>query len=198
MKGQRILFLLVGLGFGMLHLGAQESLVYRQTFDTNKVYWPIDDNFRIVDGKYVLYQENQELYAYLDLPSKDGSFQLDTNFISGKYTAGYGLLFRLQDPYNFYFFFIVGQGYYLAGKAVDRQGTNFCPWTSTDIINKQAENSLKVTYQDQNLTYLINGREVFSYQDSSFSAGGIGLYTQGGLRVGFDNLHVWERTASAE
>ncbi|MDT3360090.1 MAG: hypothetical protein LIR47_12180 [Spirochaetota bacterium] len=198
MKKQRILLLLVVLGIGMLKLGAQESLVYRQTFDTNKMYWPVDDNFSIIGGEYVLYKENQELYAYLDLPSKDGSFQIDTRFVDGKDTAGYGLLFRLQDPYNFYFFFLVDQGYFLAGKAVDRQGINFCPWTYTSIIKAQAKNTLKVTYQGQKLTFLINNTEVFSHQDSSFESGGIGLYTQGGVRVGFDDILVWETTASTQ
>lgn len=190
MKGQRIVLLLLVMLIGMLNIGAQEILVYRQTFDTNKMYWPIDENFSIVDGEYVLHTENQELYAYLDLSSKDGTFQLDTRFITGKSTAGYGLLFRLQDPYNFYFFFLVDQGYFLAGKAVDRKGTNFCPWTYTSIIKKQALNTLKVTYQGQKLTFLINNTEVFSHQDSSFESGGIGLYTQGGVRVGFDNILV--------
>jgi hypothetical protein len=139
MKGQRIVLLLLVMLIGMLNIGAQEILVYRQTFDTNKMYWPIDENFSIVDGEYVLHTENQELYAYLDLSSKDGTFQLDTRLITGKSTAGYGLLFRLQDPYNFYFFFLVDQGYFLAGKAVDRQGINFCPWTYTSIIKAQAK-----------------------------------------------------------
>lgn len=198
MKKQRILLLLVVLGIGMLKLGAQESLVYRQTFDTNKVYWPVDDNFSIIGGEYVLYKENQELYAYLDLLSKDGTFQLDTRLINGKSTAGYGLLFRLQDPYNFYFFFIVAQGYFLAGKAVDRQGINFCPWTHTPVIKEQAVNTLKVTYRGQKLTFLINNTEVFSHEDESFGIGGIGLYTQEGGRVGFDNILVWEVTASSQ
>ena len=198
MKGQRIVLLLLVMLICMLNIGAQEILVYRQTFDTNKMYWPIDENFSIVDGEYVLHTENQELYAYLDLSSKDGTFQLDTRFITGKSTAGYGLLFRLQDPYNFYFFFLVDQGYFLAGKAVDRKGTNFCPWTYTSIIKAQAKNTLKVTYQGQKLTFLINNTEVFSHQDSSFESGGIGLYTQGGVRVGFDDILVWETTASTQ
>ncbi|NBK22144.1 MAG: hypothetical protein EOM68_08975 [Spirochaetia bacterium] len=198
MKGQRIVLLLLVTLIGMLNLGAQESLVYRQTFDTTKVYWPLDDNFSIVDGEYVLHTEDRELYAYLDLPSKDGTFQLDTRFISGKDTAGYGLLFRLQDPYNFYFFFIVAQGYFLAGKAVERQGINFCPWTHTPVIKEQAVNTLKVIYRGQKLTFLINNTEVFSHEDESFGIGGIGLYTQEGVRVGFDNILVWEVTASSQ
>ncbi|MDD4451181.1 MAG: hypothetical protein PHS76_10760 [Sphaerochaeta sp.] len=53
---------------------------------------------------------------------------------------------------------------------------------------------MKVTYEGEKLTFLINNTEVFSHQDSSFESGGIGLYTQGGVRVGFDDILVWETT----
>ncbi|MFK7805290.1 MAG: hypothetical protein AB8G95_26900, partial [Anaerolineae bacterium] len=58
-------------------------------------------------------------------------------------------------------------------------------------------NLLKVEAQGSDLGFFINGFEVFSVNDSTYSSGGFGLdagtFDQGGLVVAFDNFSVETR-----
>lgn len=50
---------------------------------------------------------------------EDGFVEADTLWLGDDASMGYGLVFRLVDAQNFYFFWITGDGRYTVGKVVE-------------------------------------------------------------------------------
>jgi hypothetical protein len=121
--------------------------------------------------------------------------------ISGSINSGYGMVFRIQDSNQFYRFDITGNGRFMVEKRTAAGGwerlTDEWQETSLLLTGYQNRNLLKIEANGGNLGFSINGFEVFSIDDSTFSSGGFGLnagtFDQGGLVVAFDNFSLETR-----
>ncbi|MHB0857647.1 MAG: zinc-ribbon domain-containing protein [Anaerolineae bacterium] len=122
--------------------------------------------------------------------------QVETIQVEGPDDNGFGLLLRYVDVDNFYRFEVSGDGYYRFDLMMDNEWHSLIEWTETTLINTgNATNVIAAVCAGSNYTFYINGTEVDSYNDDTFSSGDVGL-TAGtieevGVHVAFDNLKVW-------
>jgi len=115
--------------------------------------------------------------------------------------VGYGLLFRVQDGSNFYFFEVIrdasGAGSYDVLALVDNKWSILIPKTPTQDLHPAAQGSdmLSVSAHGRAYQFFINNKPQKSLTDSRFSGGNIGLGVEM-LQAGdkatliFDNLKV--------
>jgi len=115
--------------------------------------------------------------------------------ISGAENASYGLLFRVVDTDNLYYFSISDVGYYYVGLLENGVWTTLIDWTETTFINVKSSNTLKVTGTGDEFVFFINSAEVERLQDSTHPSGTAGLaielYDSGDVSTfEFDNFII--------
>jgi len=179
---------------------AEGNLLLYETFDTNDNGWFTHKEVTISAGKYRMNPANTGRLSFLLYEIPDGEITVHTQQQEGDSDVGYGLLFRVSDNSNFYYFLIAGLGYYSFGYAIDNEYTAIIPWTQTSAI-KQDEasvNILKVNMTGDTIRGSINELEVFSTQDSTFNSGGLGFLTSPNISINYDNIEVWLESASGE
>lgn len=102
--------------------------------------------------------------------------------ISGYEWGGFGIVFCLQDDYNFYLLLIDIKGWYTIYEANDSSWIQDVAWTESDMLNKGFSkiNTLKVEHDDSSdiFTISINGSYVNSFYDSSFDGGYSGFFVE--------------------
>ena len=136
---------------------------------------------------------------YLDAALPD-SFALQ---ISASYTGtdnnAYGLIFQVMDDESFYLFRVSGDGYFLVEKSDAEGVTPLIDWTIADgvAMEEGGENVLTVVGQSGAYTLYINGAEVGSFSDDSYSGGSVGIVADAydpdaPASFFFDDLVVYE------
>lgn len=115
---------------------------------------------------------------------------------NGGADASWGLICRFQDNQNFYLFEITADGYYGVSVLSGNTWSTLADWAKSSAIKTGAglENHLRVTVDEHRLSFSVNDVRLASLTDDTFSKGDIGFavtsYTQGGMRVVFDDLVV--------
>ena len=129
----------------------------------------------------------------------DVSIEVDATKIGGPDDNAFGVICRYQDVENYYYFYISSDGY--VGIGIDNAGTKTIisspdgNLTSDSSINQgAASNHLRADCIENSLTLFVNGTQVASATDSTFSGGDVGLvartYSVGGADLMFDNFFV--------
>ncbi|MBT3188444.1 MAG: hypothetical protein HN736_13885 [Anaerolineae bacterium] len=113
---------------------------------------------------------------------------------------GYGVICRYsgsKNSRNFYFFTVSNDGEAIIGKVVNHSSEYISSekMQPYDVIKQgAATNHLRADCIGDNLTFYVNGEEIISTRDSSFTSGGIGFVaaTIGApsTEITFDNLIV--------
>lgn len=145
----------------------------------------------IRNGRYEFASSTGAAYAWRTRDIADGSLEVLTHWTGGLDSYGYGMIFRLTDEFNYYFFWVAAQGYYIAGKSVNGKAEVFRSWTYEPGIAKRGTNTLHVDLNGPEIIYRINDQEVYRHTDSSFASGGYGFYTQKDVKAAFDNFRAW-------
>jgi hypothetical protein len=113
--------------------------------------------------------------------------------------SAWGLIFRVQDNQNYYWFRMTDSKFFAVSVAEDGRWRDLVAWTRTDTIKPNGVNQLEVIAQKAHFVFLINGQIVSEVDDDRFSPGLVGLaiegYTQGEKLV-FDFLDFTLRAAS--
>jgi serine/threonine protein kinase len=110
--------------------------------------------------------------------ASDAFFEVSAAFAGGSSENYFGLVCRLQDANNFYYFVISSSGQYTLGKY--EQGV-FDPflaqgWASSPLIRKdQNANQLRAGCTGDQLTFSINGELLQEVRDQTFTQGEYGL-----------------------
>jgi hypothetical protein len=177
------------LSMSSVLLTAQEVLL-TDDFQSNENGWYENDSVKVINGRYEFNTTNNAEYTWMNDTMEDGSLEADTLWLGGDRSMGYGLVFRLSDAKNFYFLWLTGEGNYTVGKVVNDQAVPVKGWTSSEAINKQGENRLKVEFCGSLMNIFINGEKVTVLKDDTFTQGGYGFYTHKGVNVGYDNVKV--------
>jgi len=112
-----------------------------------------------------------------------------------------GLIFRLQDSGNSYFFVITDSGDYIVHKWVNGEsakigGSQSILMASPHINMGQSTNHLKVVAAGPEISFYVNGQYLLTITDDSFERGYIGLVAgrksgAGVTQVAFENLEVY-------
>jgi hypothetical protein len=183
----------------------QEQVLLDDNFDSNANQWTegsYDDEYGkttfVINGKYVWdivakKGVNQKSWAEKAPMVKDFISSVDAIHVSGAENASYGILFRIKDTNNLYYFAISDLGYYYVGSLTDGKWTTLINWTETTLIHVNASNALKVIGIGDELTFYINDTVVDRIQDNAHAEGtsgiGIELYDTGDKsHFEFDNF----------
>ena len=138
-----------------------------------------------------------DYYADGELPE---SFALE---ISASYTGTadnlYGLIFQVVDDESFYLFRVTGDGYFIVEKSDAEGVVPLIDWTISDGIAtaEGGENLLAVTGLGTEYSVYINGAQVGSFSDESYSGGSVGIVAdafdpEAPASFFFDNLTVYD------
>ena len=123
--------------------------------------------------------------------------EADSFHVRGPLNNQLGLVFRLVDNDNFYYYTISHAGYFRLDKKVAGAWVTLLDWAeSTAIVSGEgAANLLGVLAEGDQLTLLANGTVLTTYQDDSYAQGAIGVaagaFDEADVLVAFDDLHVW-------
>jgi len=139
----------------------------------------------------------QQVDSYIELTANSGS-------CSGK--DSYGIIFRvpvLKSPDQGYLYQVTCDGYYRLwkwdGKVGDKGlAVSLLNWKQSDKINQGANqtNRLGVKVVDKKITIYMNGVELGSVSDASYSAGFFGAFVRSGGDANYtaklDEMKYWE------
>ena len=155
----------------------------------------------VLNEQLIITIEEPNLLQYTTLSEPifaDFVLEVDVTQLAGDLESSYGLLFRMQNPGQFYRFDITGSGLYVMERHNgDGTWTRFLDdWAESAAIKQglATTNRLKVVAQGPLLSFYVNDQLLQQVNDGSFAAGQIaldaGTFGRGGLEVAFDNLVV--------
>jgi len=113
--------------------------------------------------------------------------------------SAWGLIFRVQDNQNYYWFRMTDSKFFAVSVAEDSQWRDVVAWTRTETIKPNGVNQLEVIARETHFVFLINGQIVSEVDDDRFSQGLVGLAIEGytaGEKITFDFLDFTLRGAS--
>lgn len=163
--------------------------------------WPEEeyavDRIWIEGGEYhVVIKEPQRIAQIAHKRDRYADFYLSVSGRLFSDTGGqYGVMFRYQDPDNYYYFRISHEGRYRIGKRQNGEWIDLVKWTFSDAINKaQSENTLWLICEGDSIVAFVNQQEVASLTDDTFARGYVGLmagsFDQADAHVAFDYIVV--------
>jgi hypothetical protein len=148
-----------------------------------------------------LFTPEQAAWAWRSAGTYDDfSVGLYAGSVYGDYRGSYGLLFRIQDNgEDFYYFSVSNQGTWSFWKRQGGSWFSVTPSTPSDAITTGAAwNYLSVYAEESDFTFYVNGTEVGSASDGTYSYGWLGFMGEAfdsvpssGSQMVFDDLEVW-------
>lgn len=152
----------------------ESSGKWDETVQQNFSQWTEGGNFHIQ-----VHKENFAAWSiYHDLEVDDVFILTDVKRISGVEGA-YGIVFRLQDVNNFYYFLVDDSGYFTLGKRLEGEWIPLIDWAVSDaILSGDAFNSLGVVINGDELVVYVNLELVGQVVDDTFANGGVGVAAQ--------------------
>ena len=184
------------------------SLVYQDDFSDQDSGW--DDAFdehtmkQYGAHEYHIEVNAPNLFAWglANRTISDFVLEVKARQWEGPDNNSYGVIFRYQDPHNFYRFDVTGDGFFLVSKLVDGNWLTLVDWTPSPAVNQgEAENKLRVSCLGQHIAVYANGELLAEVDDESFRQGDIGFFAgtfdEAGVHISFDDLQVWAPPGSA-
>ena len=186
-------------------LAPSGSVLYQDYFSNTKSGWEeytspagtagyTNDAYHIV-----INQANVNLWTHPGLEYTSTREEVSVMPVSGPQSNRMGLICRLKDNKNFYFFVISGDGYYGIGKVKNGQagllsGSAMKP--NSAILTGAQDNRLRADCSGSQLTFYVNNVKLASATDAEYSSGDIGLlagsFDQTGSDIYFDNFIVYK------
>jgi hypothetical protein len=129
---------------------------------------------------------------------RDFSLEVEATLLEGPADATYGVLFRVQNPAEFYRFVVTGTGLYM----IERRNSDGSwsrlsqEWIESPAIYQghNVTNRLQIIASGANFAFYVNDVLLRQLQDTAYPEGNLALdagsFGQGGVRVAFDNLVV--------
>ncbi len=154
-----------------------------------------------IDGAYhiAVNQGNVNLWTHPGMNFATTHQEISILPIAGPQENRMGLICRLKDDKNFYFFVISADGYYGIGKMKDGQtslltGKDMQPHTS--ILTGSQINRIRADCIGNLLILYVNNILVTSVKDEDFDSGDVGIlagsFDQPGADIYFDNFVVYK------
>ena len=127
----------------------------------------------------------------------DFSLEIDVTQISGPDNNDFGIMFRVQNPDNWYAFLISGDGYFKILGNSEGQPYDITRWVQADAIRKgQSTNHLQLIAKGPQISAFVNGELLTVVRDNTFRRGDIwlriGTFDEPRVYITFDNLVVVE------
>ena len=147
--------------------GEPGDLLYAATFDDFNDEW---EQYRgilesqIAEGMLKLTTEevNRSFYSLAEPYFADFDLTIEARMTGGDAFNGYGVVFRLQDPDNYYQFLVSGDGYYALFRKVDGSQTTLHEWKESSAIEQgfDANNRIRVIASGNKFHFYINDQQV--------------------------------------
>jgi hypothetical protein len=153
------------------------------------------------EGAYYFYVKspNVNLWAHPGMDFDTVRLEVDAMTANGPQENRIGLICRLRDDANFYYFIISADGYYGIGKVKDGQWSllNADQMQQHDAIHGGSQvNHIRADCVSSLLILYVNDQLVGSAQDSDFTGGDVGLlagaFDLPDAEIYFDNFMVFK------
>ncbi len=137
--------------------------------------WPNDGNCVFandgyhVKGSYLCYAPTEDV--------SNGAISVQTAQVNGDTSQDYGLVFRRASKGNFYVFGVMSSGKWDFFKAANDTASDIVHPTTNSAIKTgmNAKNTLKVVMSGSHFTFFVNGVQVGTADDSSYTSGKSGV-----------------------
>jgi hypothetical protein len=187
---------------------ANKNVLFSDDFTDPKSGW---DRFQDYAGVtdyanvgYLIYIKAANMIKWANPPKtfqNDLRIEVDTTMSFGPDNNAFGVICRYQDPDNFYYFYISSDGFGGIGKKQNGQhsiiSSSDGKLLKVDGVNTgAASNHLRADCIGSTLTLYVNGTQIATTKDSSFTGGTVGLiartYDTGGADILFNNFFVYK------
>lgn len=202
LSGCSVIQSLIGKNIDELPSG---TVLFSDSFENEDSGWKT----YVSGGSYILYQADGLLFL-IDQPHTDFWSSPGLNYsdvrveveaikVSGPDDNAIGVICRMVDEKNYYAFIISSDGYAGIYKVVEGEYTLLNSSTmefSTSIYQGEAINYLSATCVGNQLTFDVNGSNLFKVTDPEFQNGDVGLiagsFESPQVNIFFDNLSVFK------
>ncbi len=147
--------------------GAPGTLLYAASFDEGQADWETYSgrlDASIEAGVLRLENGQSESYAFSVAAPRYADMDLRARAVgaAGPLNNGYGVVFRYQNPQNFYAFLISSDGFYSVVRALGGDQRWLSNWIDTPLIDQGigAENRLRVVAVGDQFRFAINDQPV--------------------------------------
>lgn len=142
--------------------------------------------------RLLVWIQNPELQS-LD----DFDLEVDATQVSGPDNNEFGVMFRFQNPDNFYAFLITGEGRFGLIAKINGEYYNIINFTLAPSVQPgMSTNRLRLVADGPQLSVYANGDLLAIVPDNTFRRGDIflaaGAFEEGGVHIAFDNIKVTE------
>ena len=151
------------------------------------------------DGSYFVISttNGSTMWGVANRSFTDTSVEVDATQISAasNNNNAYGVGCRIQSNDDGYYLRVSGDGYYSISKTTSGSFTYVVDWTESSVVNQgNATNHLKAVCQGSQLTLYVNGTQVATGTDSTYTSGDLTLtattFEDTSTEVHFNNLVV--------
>jgi len=183
---------------------AQWSTLLFDGFTSNDNNWSVGNrtseyfaklNQIIAEGRYRWEAEVGRPYSIstawlMGYEVSDFHLTVNCKHIDGsKAGSGWGVIFRVQDNQNFYWFRMTDQQFFAVAVKKDSQWHDVVEWKRTDSIKPNGVNQLEIIAREGHFVFVINGQILSEVDDEHFNRGLVGLAIEGystGEKTTFD------------
>jgi hypothetical protein len=193
----------------------------RQVSDAAQWTTLVFDNFASNDNNWLVGNQTSEYFTPLNQVIAEGRYRWDAevsrpssmstawlvgyrvidfhlivnckHIVGSKTSSSWGVVFRVQDNHNYYWFRMADSQFFAVSVVEDSQWLNIVDWTRTATIKPNGVNQLEVIARETHFIFLINGQVVTEVDDSHFSQGLVGLAIEGytsGEKIIFDFMDI--------
>lgn len=180
-------------------------MIFQDDFEDPGSGWVLESSDALAgffeEGSLHLHVKSPMLLAWIQNPElqslDDFDLEVDATQVSGPDNNEYGVMFRYQNPDNFYAFLVTGAGSFGVTAKINGEYYSVLNFTLTPSVQPgTSTNRLRLVADGPQITVYANGELLAIVPDNTFRRGDIflaaGAFEQGDVHVAFDNLKVTE------
>lgn len=198
---KNILFLFLLVQFTALSQTAYTDYAYEENFN-GKNSWPQGSNDRrelkIYNGRYYFEHKKTESNWQVITPTvnldKLRDFEIETSIqkISGVQNSAISFIFDYKDNKNYREFSFTATGYYRVTEVINNSYKNIKAWTKSDKVKtgNYSVNNLKVIKKGLDITFYINGTNLFNINNKSFIGKQLGIAIFKNQKISIDFIRA--------
>ena len=153
-----------------------ETILYQDSFTDSPSGWLNDKNCAFKTDGYHIVGGNACLSPSTVAPT-DADIRVTVKAVTTGQNTGYGIVIRRTSAGNFYTFEITPDGQWGMVKFANGNGTEVVQFQSDSSINtgSGATNDLRVLVVGSHFTFFVNGQQVGTVDDSTYTQGRTGV-----------------------
>lgn len=148
--------------------------------------------YRYEAGRYIIDTSATEYIGLSPFPTPAANFELavDVELLSGEPEGGYGVYIRdYKSGAGFnQFRFLLSADWCAVEQSMEDRPLALAQWAQNPAVRTSGVNRIKLSAREGQLTFSVNGAEVWNGVDEHPHSGAYGFYASGGLVVAFDNF----------